>query len=211
MSIVADKLRIDGKEFVTSAELRDYCSALHLDYGPTSHYLFKMKYLTRIFKGIFYVKTLEESKLGIIKRYNHLELVAKGLELKGVKNWYFGLHAALHLNNMTHEYFTVDEVVSDTVFRAKPVSIAGNGFRFVKLSPALFDFGIIREGEYRYSDSEKTILDFAYLLTYRGVSAEMIVENLSDWAKNTSRDRMMEYSKNYPKTVAKTASEIAAE
>ena len=79
-----------------------------------------MKYIIRIFRGIFYVKSLEEIKYKKVK-YNHLELVAKGLELKGVKHWYFGLHTALKLNNATHEYFTIDYVITDSFYRNKPI------------------------------------------------------------------------------------------
>ena len=40
--------------------------------------------MVRIFRGIFYVKSLDEIKLGKSK-YNHIDLVAKGLELREVK------------------------------------------------------------------------------------------------------------------------------
>lgn len=208
ISTIVDKLRLEKKEFVTSEELKEYCKVFKIDHKSAIHYLTKMRYLVRIFRGIFYVKTLEEFKLGTTKKYNHLELVAKGLELKEVKNWYFGLHTALKLNNMTHEYFTIDEVISDTVFRAKPINIAGNKFRFVKLSPALLNFGIKKEKMYRYSDPEKTILDFIYLLTYEGMAAKRIVMDVADWAENISKDKIRKYSENYPKTVAKIASEV---
>ena len=206
-SIIVDKMRLEKKEFVTSEELEEYCKAFKIDHKSAIHYLTKMKYLVRIFRGIFYVRTLEEFKLGATSKYNYLELVAKGLELKGVKNWYFGLHTALKLNNMTHEYFTIDEAISDTIFRAKPISIAGNRFRFVKLSPALLNFGIKKEKMYRYSDPEKTILDFIYLSAYGGMSAERIVMKVVDWTGNISKSRIRKYSASYPKTVAKIASE----
>lgn len=41
-------------------------------------YFIAQGYLTRIFRGIFYVKTLDELKLGRSK-YSYLELAAKGL------------------------------------------------------------------------------------------------------------------------------------
>ena len=107
-----------------------------LNYEITIRHLVSRGYIIRIFKGIFYIKTLEETKLNKSK-YNHLELVAKGLELKGVKNWYFGLYTALKFNNITHESFTVDYVVNDKLLRSKPINIAGYKFRFVKLTPKL--------------------------------------------------------------------------
>ena len=158
------------KEFVTSKELELYCKSMKLDYTTVIRYFIAQGCMTRIFRGIFYVKTLDEIKLGRSK-YSHLELVAKGLELKNVKNWYFGLHTALKLNNMTHEYFAVEDVINDSLFRANPMNIAGYKFKFTKLSPSLFDFGIKNKDEIvRYSDPEKTVLDFIYIWRYNGSS-----------------------------------------
>lgn len=210
MSILVDKLRIEKKEFVTAKELKEYCKSMKMDYDLVIRYFVsRKKYLVRIFRGIFYVKSLEEFKLGKSK-YSHLELVAKGLELKGVKNWYFGLHTALKMNNMTHEYFTTEEVISDSLFRANPVSIAGYKFRFVKISPSLLDFGIKKKDNaiLRYSDPEKTILDFIYLSAQDGVAADRIVMDVSEWSKNISINKIKKYSKNYPKTVAKIADRL---
>jgi hypothetical protein len=46
----------------------------------------------------------------------------------------------IHLS-MTYEHFAVEDVVSDVLFRAGPVAIAGHKFRFIKLSPSLIEFG----------------------------------------------------------------------
>ena len=132
----AQKTPIDEKEFITSEELKRYCKSMSLNYEITIRYLIYRGYLIRIFKGIFYVKSLNEAKLGKSK-YSNLELVAKGLELKGVKDWYFGLYTALKFNNMTHESFAVDYVVNDKLLRSKPISIAGYKYRFVKLASKL--------------------------------------------------------------------------
>jgi predicted transcriptional regulator of viral defense system len=135
-SLLLKKLRIEEKEFVTSDELKNYCKPMDLNYEATIKYFIYRGYLTRIFKGIFHVKSLDDVKLGKAK-YNHLELVSKGLELKGIKNWYFGLYTALKLNNMTHEHFAVDYVINDKLLRPKPMTISGYKFRFLKLSPRL--------------------------------------------------------------------------
>jgi len=110
-------------------------------------------YVIRIFKGIFYVKSLDEIKYGPLK-YSLLELISKGLELKDVKNWYLGLYTASKLNNATHEYFTIDYVISDGLYRNKPITINNRKFKFHKLKPSLLKFGII-ENKCRYSDLEK--------------------------------------------------------
>jgi predicted transcriptional regulator of viral defense system len=201
MSVLLKKLRIENKEFVTSKELELYCKSMKLDYTTVIRYFIAQGYLTRIFRGIFYVRPLDEMKLGRSK-YSHLELVAKGLELKNVRNWYFGLHTALKLNNMTHEYFAVEDVINDSLFRANPINIAGYKFKFTRLSPSLVSFGINKKDVIiRYSDPEKTVLDFIYIWRYNGVPDDKIVLDISEWAKQGSKEKLMSYAKKYPKTV----------
>ncbi len=170
-----------------------------LNYEITIRHLVPRGYLIRIFKGIFYVKSLDEAKLGK-SRYSNLELVAKGLELKGVKDWYFGLYTALKFNNMTHESIAVDYVDNDKLLRSKPINIAGYKYRFIKLAPKLLQFGIIKKN-LRYSDPEKTILDFIYTWRYNGVPKEKIALDVSEWAKSISGEKTKKYAVNYPKTV----------
>jgi predicted transcriptional regulator of viral defense system len=198
-SLLLKKLHMDEKDFVTSAELKRYCKSMGLSYETSIKYFVYRGYLTRIFKGIFYIKSLEEVKMGKSK-YSHLELVAKGLELKGVENWYFGLYTALKLNNMTHEHFAVEYVVNDKLFRPKPMNIAGYKYKFIKLAPRLLKFGIT-ENKLRYSDAEKTILDFIYTWRYNGVPKEKIILDVSEWIKNLSGEKIRKYAINYPKTV----------
>jgi len=205
-SLLLKKLRRDNKEFVTSEDLKALCRKMSLNYKSAIGHFVSRNHLTRIFKGIFYVKSLDELKLGKAK-YNHLELVAKGLELKQVKNWYFGLHTALKLNNMTYEHFTIDYVVSDKIFRAKPINIAGYKFKFVKLKSSLLLFGIIKN-KIRYSDPEKTILDIMYRWRYNGIPKEKIVSDISEWSKNLAKPKIKKYSKNYPKTIQDITREV---
>jgi len=206
-NVLLTKLRMEEKEFVTSDELKAYCKSMKLDYKTVVRYFESRSYLTRLFRGIFYISTLDELKLNKIK-YNHLELVAKAMELKKVRNWYFGLHTALKLNNMTHETFTIEEVVSDSVFRSKPMKIAGHSFKFVKLVPSLLEFGTVEENSIRHSDPEKTILDFIYLWRYNGIPAEKIAADISEWAKGLSRSRLARYSRSYPTTVMAVAERV---
>lgn len=203
------KLWMDKKEFVTAEELERYCKSLRMDYATVVSYFVKRKYFVRILRGIFYVKSLEEAKLGR-SRYNHLELVAKGLELKRVSKWYFGLHTALKLNNMTHEHFAVEDVINDKLFRANPFTIAGYKFKFSKLSSALLDFGTKKgKNGVRYSDREKTVLDFIYVWRYNGIPEEKIAADVSSWARGASKGKLRAYAKKYPKTVAEVAARLA--
>lgn len=206
--ILLRKLRMENREFVTSKDLRAYCKSLKLDYDIAIRHLVPRGYLVRILKGIFYVKSLEELELARAK-YTHLELVAKGLELKNVKRWYFGLHTALKLNNMTHETFAVEDVVNDKLFRANPFTIAGYKFKFSRLSPSLLGFGIKKgENGVRYSDPEKTILDFIYIWRYNGAPGDKIAADVAEWAKGLSKEKLRRYSKKYPKTVAEIAGRV---
>jgi predicted transcriptional regulator of viral defense system len=208
MSVLLRKLHLENKEFVTSEELEAYCKSMKLDYDTVVRYFISRGYLIRIFRGIFYVKSIEEQKLGRSK-YSHLELVAKGLELKNVKNWYFGLHTALKLNNMTHEYFAVEDVINDTLFRATPINIAGYKFKFIKLSPSLVNFGIMKKDELvRYSDPEKTVLDFIYIWRYNGIPEDKIVIDLAEWAKHASKEKLRNYANKYPKTVTEMVERV---
>ena len=207
MSHLLRKLWMDKKEFVTASELKAYCRSFKLSYPAVVSYFVKRGYFIRIFRGIFYVKSLEEAKLSRNK-YSHLELVAKGLDRKRVRNWYFGLHTALKLNNMTHETFAVEDVVNDKLFRANPVNIAGYKFRFTKMSPSLLGFGIEKGNEVKHSDPEKTILDFIYIWRYNGVPSEKIVADVSEWAKHASKGKLRSYAKKYPKTVAEIAERV---
>ena len=159
-----------------------YCKAAKASYVATINYLLKRKYVIRVFRGIFHLRSVDEIKLHSSK-YNHLELVARGLEIKKVNNWYFGLHTALKLNNMTHESFAIEEAISDSLFRAKPIKIANYNFRFVKLSKKLLGFGIEIRNGLKLSDPEKTVLDFIYLWKQNGLPEEKIISDISEWQR----------------------------
>ena len=200
------KIYLDGKEFITSTEIKSYCNTLNLDYENIIRYLIRRKYFIRIFKGIFYARDWEEIKNKSIK-YSHFELVSKGLELKGVRNWYFGLYTALKLNNATHEYFTIDYVISDSLYRNKSITINNRKYKFHKIKPSLLKFGMI-ENKFRYSDLEKTILDFIYLWIYNSTPKNKILMNISDYTKNLSESKIRDYMQWYPKSVKEIIKEI---
>jgi len=197
--VLLKKLYMDGREFVTAGELKKYCKCMGLDYNTSIRHFLSRGYLVRVFRGIFYVRSLEEVELNRSK-FTPMELVAEGLRIKGVKNWYFGLYSALKLNNLTPEYFAVEHVINDRIFRRNPITVAGHKFKFWKIKSILMSFGVIGD-KVRYSDPEKTILDFIYLWRARGTPEEKIVMDVSEWAKNISTKKALSYTKNYPKTV----------
>ena len=206
IKILVKKLHLEGKEFVTSRDMERHCTILKMNHRNAIRYLLKEKYLVRIFNGMFYIRTFDEINIGRSK-YSHLELVSKGMELKGVKNWYFGLYTGLKLNNLTHEHFAVDYVLNDKIFRAKPIKISGYTFRFLKIKPELFGFGIITDS-LKYSDSEKTILDFIHVWRYNGVPEKKIITDLSEYSGRVSKKKLLAYAKNYSKAVMETAKKV---
>lgn len=205
-TLLLKKFYIDGKEFIKSDEIKKYCDSINLTYENVIRYFISRRYLLRIFKGIFYVKNLEELKFGI-KKYSHLELVSKGLDLKGVNNWYFGLYTALKLNKETHEYFSIDYIISENLYRNKPINIDSYKFKFIKLKPDLLNFGIIENG-FRYSDLEKTILDFIYIWIYNSITRKKILIDVSEYKNNLSENRIRNYVKNYPNSVKEIVENI---
>ena len=205
-SLLLKKLHLMGREFVSSDEIKSYCSTLNLSYEKVIRYFMRMKYIIRIFKGIFYLRSLEEIKYNTVK-YSHFELVSKGLDLKGVRNWYFGLYTALKLNNATHEYFIIDYIISDSLYRNKPITINNRKYKFHKMKPSLLKFGII-ENKLRYSDLEKTILDFIYLWIYNSTPKYRILMDISDYTKNLSESKIKDYVRWYPKSVKEIIKEI---
>ena len=170
-------------------------------------YLYTYKYLERIVRGFFYVPTVEERKYKT-GGPSFYEAMAKAMEYKKVKNWYFGLETAIKLNNITHEFFTIDYVVSDTIFRAKPFKILGRKVKFVKLNKKLFGFGIKKTKNTPYSDLEKTILDIIHIRKYSGESNKAIRDYVIEWVDEANKNKMKKYSKHYTKSVRTALEEL---
>ena len=200
-ALLARKIEESGGKYVTREELRGYCKELGLDYLPSVKYLTHYRYLLRVLRGVFYARTIEERKTGKL-RINHLEAIRDTLKLKGVSNWYFGLETAVNLNNITHEYYPTVTVVSDSIARPRPFDILGHKVRFIKISPKLFGFGVTGKN-IPYSDPEKTLLDTVYLGRYNGLKESEIMDATADLLEHCSKDKLISYSKKYPKTVRK--------
>jgi hypothetical protein len=171
-----------------------------MDYYTTIRYLTYYKYLVRVLRGIFYIKSIEERKLNKTD-INCLEAIREALKIKGVKNWYFGLSTALKLNNLTHEYFTISYVINDKLFRMKPFPILGYKIKFIKINHKLTKFGIINK-KWPYSDAEKTMLDYIYLKEHGNI--KLIPEEIFDKCKKT---KLVKYAKNYDSRTIKRLKE----
>ena len=199
-SLLVKKLNTEDKRYISSELIKTYSSLLGIPYYDAIVYLTRNKYLYTILRGIFYNPTIEERKLNRIN-INHMEAISEALFKKGVKNWYFGLESALMMNNLTHEFYTLDTIINDKIFRKNPINVLGNKIRFIKVKSDIFGFGIIDLKKYRYSDKEKTVLDIIYLDKYNGASDDEIIGKISPFISFCSHAKLLEYSKRYNKSV----------
>ncbi len=194
---VLKKIKQDNKEFVTSEELQIYSKDLYLDYRTISNYLVTRGFLLNILDDIYYVKS-EEEILQNKLNYSILELVGKSLNLKNVKNWYFGLYTALNLINIEYEHENdMFYLINDQIIKEKPIKILGKNFRFLTFKNALFNFGII-DNKVKYSDHEKTILDLIYLWQYNHMNESRILINAYKLLDGISEEKILDYSQYYP-------------
>ena len=141
-----------GGRVTTRKELEEICRRFGENPGYIVNYYISRGYLVRILRGIYYVRTLEEYKLG--KTPDLMKLIAMAMEKMGIK-WYFGLYTALRLNGVTYEYYSRLFVVTPAITRPKPVKILGENVQFVRLKESLLGFGVVKSGEIQYSDLEK--------------------------------------------------------
>ena len=197
MNRILNQLSKENKEFFTSEELKNYCDDLYVDYRRTMDYLISREHLIQIIEDIYYVKPIKEINKKKL-RYSILEFVAKGLKLKRIDNWYFGLYTALNINKINHDH--QDEylyIVNDHILRDRPLKILGKDFRFLRFKNSLFNFGIIKN-KIQYSDHEKTILDLIYLWQFNQMNENRILIEISKLIEGVSEKKILTYSQYYP-------------
>ncbi len=73
------------------------------------------------------------------------------------------------------------------------MKIDNHKFRFIKISKKLMHFGIKKYGVIKFSDPEKTILDFIYLGKYNGKSNKRIILDVYDWSQKISHNTIKRY------------------
>ena len=190
LKLLVEKLARSDKKFITKNELEVYCRKLSLNYLTAIKYLIRHRYLARIFRGIFYVYSIKERKLGE-RDMDFYDILKEALKIKGVSKWYFGLETALKLNNLTHESFTMDFIMNDAIFRAKPILIMGRKVKFYRLTLKMFSFGILKKS-IPYSDPEKTLLDLLHLKHYS-------ILDFKEGAGKLSKKKLLTYARNYNK------------
>ncbi len=206
--LLVRKLLMDKERYLSEEKLKAHCKKLGISYVSAIKYLGKYHYTKRIVRGFFYVPTIAERKLKT-DGPSPFEAITKAMEYKKVKNWYFGLETAIKISAITHEYFTIDYVVSDNIFRPKPIDILGRRVKFVKLNKKLFGFGLKKTaGGIPYSDLEKTILDLIHLKKHAGRPNRVIRDHLIEWADEADKNKLKKYSKYYSKSARKALEEL---
>ncbi len=198
--LIVEKLNLIDEKFITSNKIKEFSNTLKMSYADVITYLTRYKYLIVILKGIFYKPSIIERKRKIYD-INYREALIEALKIKGIKKWYFGLETAIKINNLTHEFFVIDYIINDTITRTKTTEILGNKIKFIKLKPKLFNFGIKKHKNIKYSDIEKTVLDIIYLNKYAGLNDENIKEEIKPYLKHCSKNKLKEYAKKYNKKI----------
>ncbi len=192
------KLVVEGHRFTTSSDIQEMARKLGNNPKRSLRYLQEHGYIYRILRGIFYVKSPEERERGFFE-YSVYEMVIEALKIKGVKNWYFGLETALKMNNMTHEYFTVNYVITDLYRTTKVINILDTKFHFLKRCQKYFKFGIRKQNGLRYSDKEKTVLDIIYKRVIKNKESKYILSPFYDYGDLLDKKQLTSYLHYYPK------------
>ena len=198
IKLIWKKLILEKKRYATKDDLIPLCGQIGKDPQTVVHYLSTHGYIHRVFNGFYYVMSPNEIEGGAIKK-STFELVADGLKFKGIKKWYFGLETALKMNNLTHEYFSVNYIVSDSYRTTKVVKIIDAEFQFLKWSKKMSDFGIVKKNKLKYSDPEKTVLDMVYRNYWKKIGEKQMLSPLIEYEERLNSDRLSKYLKNYPK------------
>lgn len=208
---VLNKLQEEGSsEFTTAEEIKKYSRQLYYNYQNVINFLLLQGYLVKIFEGIYYVKTPDEIEAKKLK-YSLLELVGRGLKLRGIKDWYYGLYTALKLNgvnikqnqNKDEEIFYI---MTNRLFKGKPILIANRKFKFIKLKHSLFSFGVEHQ-KVRFSDFEKTVMDFIYLWKYNGIHSQKIIVDIVKFMPHVDEEKITNYAQYYPESNQKILKE----
>jgi predicted transcriptional regulator of viral defense system len=196
--------RLEKKDgLITSDDIKDYCKSLNLNYNSSISYLLNNHYIERIFRKIFYIRSLDEKK-NKISNIDLISIISKAFEIKKIDNWYFGLETALKFNNLTHEHFITIFIINDKIKNTNPINILGYKVKIIKISSIDYSFGIIKSYTkenipYFYSDVGRTFLDMAFLLRYNGKTFNEIKNII--YSYDFDIKLVNKYINFYPKTI----------
>jgi len=194
---------VEGVKVVSSDHIRAIARKIGKEDTRSLRYLQEHGYIYRILRGTFYVKSPEEIERDFFK-YSIHEMVSEALKLKGVKHWYFGLETALKMNRMTHEYFSVDYVITDSFRTTKTIEILGSKYLFLRWSvrDVSSEWKVKRTTDHGssifYSDKEKTVLDISYKRYIDRKDARLVIAPLIEFRDQLDLGRLSLYLSFYP-------------
>ena len=194
-----------GGKVITREELERLASYFNEDIDYLVNYLIQYGYVVRILRGLYYVKTPVEFSTGGSPLIYQLLALGMG---KITKNWYFGLFTALVLSGLTHETYTTVFIINDRLSRSKPIQVNGTPVRIIKSRRDIFDFGIVTRDSLRFSDLEKTLLDFLYFANYGTLPKSLAWRLWKEYYRMANLMKLKEYSKKYPRSIRKVVENV---
>lgn len=137
------------------------------------------------FKGIFYVRNPSELLTKTLPS-DSLTIAALACNKRLGKNWYFGLHTALKLNDLAGAQTPLKTfIITKKQLTPRMRKIGNMEFVFSRIKGVSFADGIIEKHELRYSNPVKTALDFLHLGIKKNDTsyAQLVLDAILDWNK----------------------------
>jgi len=172
------------------------------------NYLINKKDLIKIFADFYYVKNKTEISANTFKKKHTLvDLVSKLLEIMNIEDWYFGLHTALHLHGISLKENPAECLICSRIpFNSKRIEVLGKKLQIFVFNADLFDY-YIEENGVKYSNLEKTFLDFIYLWKLNHLPDHKILGILGKYREKISKEKIIKYSEIYPGEIQRLISE----
>lgn len=208
MNKLLENLWEKKSKFIQMNEMEEIAKGFYYNYKNMINYLIKSNQIIKIFKDYYYVKDNEEIQNKNMQKYKPLELLSKALEFQNVGSWYFGLHTSLRKLNIPTQQNSIDYLMCVNLpFSGNKLQVLGKEVHLITLNKKLSNFGII-EDNIRYSNLEKTILDFIYLWKKKGTQDLKIMKILNKYKKQISKEKILDYSLNYSKNIIQIIEDV---
>jgi len=182
---------------------------LYYNYKNMINYLINKKDLIKIFADFYYVKNkLEISSNNFKNTHTLVGLVSKLLEIMNVEDWYFGLHTALNLHNISLKENPAECLICSRIpFNSKKIEVLGKKLQIFVFKADLFAYYFEKNGV-KYSNLEKTFLDFVYLWKLNHLPDHKILGILGKYREKISKEKIIKYSEIYPPEIQRVIEEF---
>lgn len=175
-----------GLRCVSSKDMAEVCNYFGFSPSNIRTILIRKGALVPLFfKGIFYVRNSSELLTNTLPS-DPLIIAALACNKRLDKNWYFGLHTSLKLNDLAGVQ-TPQKIFIITKKQLIPRirKIGSMEFVFSQIKGISFTNGIIKKNELRYSNPVRTALDFLHLgIKKKNINyAQLVLDTILDWNK----------------------------